>query len=183
MGAEFLRSGYGNVTGTEGSTSIIDSIVNLLNLLEAQHRELIGLGQSKREVLISGQTERLAAIVQQESKLVKLVQATESNLLGQVREAFSQFGYDGVTVSDLIVCLHKAEHKRALTEARERLIKATEELRALTALNQDLVRQSLAFVEHTLDVLTDSPEAHLTYPKPNQATQQATRRVFFDQKA
>jgi flagellar biosynthesis/type III secretory pathway chaperone len=162
----------------------IQPLIEHLQRLVDYHTQLIGYGEEKREILVSGQTERLNSITQQEIKWIKQIQQTELSLRGHVDQWMHDRGIEinGPTIHDVVSALDQIEDKRTVREWRDRLLQSVGQLQKMNRLNQSLVEQSLTFVEHTLDILTESPESELTYSKPSPNKQQP-RRGFFDKKA
>jgi hypothetical protein len=65
-----------------------------------------------------------------------------------------------------------------LTSYREELIRIVSELRSANELNQQLLEQSLSFVNMSLDLLTDSPEDDFIYKKPTQSPMNSYRSLI-----
>jgi flagellar biosynthesis/type III secretory pathway chaperone len=159
---------------------IIESLEELITI----HEQLVQHGTDKTKILVSGSIEGLSQIVQHEGRLMKQLNHTEAELRSEVTKSLGESGVaiNGATISDLIISLFRANDKKVLRETRDRLLSSARELKQITALNQDLVKQSLAFVEHSLDILTDNGESEFTYSKPNPGIK-PPRRGVFDKKA
>lgn len=140
---------------------VLDNLVNL-------HRALYTLAVQKKDVLIKGDIDALNQITQQEQKLIKAVNATESARVQIVQDIFHEKGLSLTehTLLELMKTLTGVEEKSRLKEYREELIRIVSELREANELNQQLLEQSLSFVNHTLDLLTDTPEDDFIYKKP-----------------
>jgi flagellar biosynthesis/type III secretory pathway chaperone len=164
--------------------STIHNIVEHLKELITLHEQLVRYGKDKTGILVSGPIEHLSPIVQHEGRLMKQMNQAEAALRSEVAKSLETSGValDRPTISDLIISLFRADEKKVVREARDRLLALTQQLKEITALNQDLVKQSLAFVEHSLDILTDQPVSEFTYSKPN-LNVHSPRRGLFDKKA
>jgi flagellar biosynthesis/type III secretory pathway chaperone len=162
--------------------ALYDVLENLTNL----HRALYTLAVEKKEVLIKGDLEALTRITQQEQKLVRAVEANESSRIELVRKLFAEKGasLSEGSLLELIKLWTGAEEKLRLTNYRNELIRIVSELRTANELNQQLLEQSLSFVNHSLDLLTYSPEEDFLYKKPTgyNGNNQASRS-FINKKA
>lgn len=163
-------------------SQLYDLLDNLLNL----HRALYTLAAQKKDVLIKGDIETLTLITQQEQKLIKAVNASEAARMQAVQEILANLGLSitSPTLFDLTKSLTSVEDKSRLKSYREELIRIVSELRQANELNQQLLEQSLSFVNHSLDVLTDTPEDDFIYKRPlgHQGASQASRS-FINKKA
>ncbi|MGD8190286.1 flagellar protein FlgN [Brevibacillus ginsengisoli] len=161
---------------------LYEMLDNLLNL----HRALYTLAEQKKDVLIKGNVEALTLMTQQEQKLIKAVNASEAARSQVIHDILAEKGLSLAepTLYELIKSLTSIEEKSRLKSYREELIRIVSELRQANELNQQLLEQSLSFVNHSLDILTDTPEDEFIYKKPigHQGAQQASRS-FINKKA
>jgi len=162
-------------------TALYEILENLTHL----HRALCTLAMKKKDVLIRNEVDQLVAITQQEQKLIKAVAAAEEARLEAVRALYAEKGMtsgDG-TLADLIKLITAAEDKARLTHYRNELIRIVSELREANELNQQLLEQSLSFVNRTLDLITDSPEEDFIYSRPASDAYRNANRNFINKKA
>ncbi|MGC5324888.1 flagellar protein FlgN [Brevibacillus sp. SYSU BS000544] len=162
--------------------SLYDVLDNLLNL----NRALYTLAVQKKDVLIKGDMDALVQMTQQEQKLIKAITTTEASRIQVINEIFAEKGLPLAehTLLGLTKALTNVDQKSRLTKYREELIRIVSELREANELNQQLLEQSLSFVNHSLDLFTDTPEDDFIYRKPigNQAMYQPNRS-FINKKA
>ncbi|WNC17838.1 flagellar protein FlgN [Brevibacillus brevis] len=163
----------------------MEMLYELLDNLIQLHKALYTLAVQKKDVLIKGNVDELVAITRQEQKLVKGITAAETARLSVVRELTAEKGFtlqDG-TLAELIKLTISAEEKRRLTALRNELSRIVFELRDANELNQQLLRQSLSFVNMTLDLITDTPEDEFIYGNPTSEGYRQASRTFFNKKA
>lgn len=164
----------------------METLYDLLDNLIRLHKALYTLAIRKKDVLVKGDVDELLAIVRQEQKLVKGITAAETARLDVVKELSAEKGLslqEG-TLAELIKLTTSAEEKTRLTACRSELIRIVTELRDANELNQQLLEQSLSFVNMTLDLLTDTPEDDYIYGKPSTMdSYRQANRTFFNQKA
>jgi flagellar biosynthesis/type III secretory pathway chaperone len=162
-------------------TALYEILDNLTNL----HRALYTLAIQKKDVLIKNEVDQLVAITQQEQKLIKAVAAAEDARLEAVRVIYAEKGIalGESSLAELIKLTTGAEDKSRLTHYRNELIRIVSELREANELNQQLLEQSLSFVNRTLDLITDSPEEDFIYSNPAADAYRNPNRNFFNKKA
>ncbi|MCF6093413.1 flagellar protein FlgN [Microaerobacter geothermalis] len=170
----------------------IQPLIAVMDDLVEQHQELLKLGYRKKESLISGTIDELAKIVQEEGRIVRSVAKLEDERQKTV-ELFlcsSGLSLSDVTMTDVIQFVTHSKEKKQLLEIQEKLTQTIQEIQELNQLNQQLLEQSLAFVNHSIQLMTETPEQNMIYKKPNQKRMgqdaqhhPGSSRGFFDAKA
>ncbi|WP_328211819.1 flagellar protein FlgN [Brevibacillus centrosporus] len=160
----------------------MEMLYELLDNLIQLHKAMYTLSTHKKDVLIKGNVDELVAITRQEQKLIKGVTAAETARLNVVRELTAEKGFtlqEG-TLAELIKLTTSAEEKTRLTTCRNELSRIVYELRDANELNQQLLKQSLSFVNANLDLLLDTPEEDFIYRKPvgTTATNNLNRNII-----
>ncbi|MCM3079649.1 flagellar protein FlgN [Brevibacillus invocatus] len=162
----------------------METLYDLLDNLIQLHKAMFTLAEQKKKVLINGEIDELVAITRREQQLIKGVTAAEAARQSVVRELSGEKGLtlqEG-TLAELIKLTTSAEEKQRLSSYREELTRIVGELRDANELNQQLLKQSLSFVNMTLDLITDTPEDDYIYGRPTHDIKQANRN-FFNKKA
>lgn len=161
---------------------LFETLENLLNLNKA----LYTLAIEKKPFLIQGKIDEIVRITHQEQKLIKAVQTTEAIRIELVQEIMTEKGIalrEG-TISELAKSLTGANDKMKLIHYRDELLRVVTELREANELNQQLLEQSLSFVEMSLDLLTDTPEDDFVYKNPKlQMGNPSLARSYINKKA
>lgn len=123
----------------------------LSNLLE-YHEALLVLGKEKVEVIQNKDIERFEKITLEEQVLVKKIEQAEAERIRILKKLFpSETG--NFTLAECIEKTADSEHKENIKELRRRLVLVVEELRHCNDLNRQLVRESLNYVNFTLDLV------------------------------
>lgn len=163
----------------------IEALLEMMNRLQEAHVALLELTKSKRQILISNEVEQLNQIVNKENKMMRNIGELDQQRIRIVNEYLISRGYTPnprVSISDLVKVIFKAEDKIALAEAQKSLLSIIEQLKEHHALNQQLIEQSLAFIDYSLDLVMGAPEDDAIYRNPMQ--QRSTNRSgVFDTKA
>ncbi|TDQ36928.1 flagellar protein FlgN [Aureibacillus halotolerans] len=147
---------------------MISSVLKEMNEL---HLQLLELAQQKRVALLNNSITDLQRITEQEEQLV-----------GHIANHFSELSTGGVEkVNELIVPLEEPE--RGLSnEALNELLGSVEKLKLVNNENQQLVQQSLYFVQRTLDIAVPTGNDYNYAPNQPASSSQGAYRTF-DSKA
>lgn len=162
----------------------VASLVACLENLNLCYVRLIELAEEKRTILIQNQKDKLMPIVNQENRLIKELQAVEK----QREQIFSNFMQENgleakapLSVSDIAKMTVSLQDKKRLLACGERLSESVNKLRDLNHFNQEMIAQSLEYVQYTLDLIV--PEDDVTYQNPERMTQQKKSASIFDARA
>jgi len=164
----------------------INQIAEILERFIEIHTMLIELAKEKTPVLVSNQIEGLNAILSKERKLVSELNALDAKRVQLTGDYLIARGYvpdPRVNISDLIRLTFKADEKLMLQALQERLLNSIAELRLANELNQQLIEQSLEFIDYSLDLLIEPPGEDMIYQNPNQPTGKSTTTLMFDSRA
>ncbi len=137
-------------------------------------------------MLVHNQIDLLSAIMQKENKLLGQVSVLDQQRIQDINEYLISRGYTPnphITVSDLIRVIFKSEEKRDLAEAQRGLMTILEELREINSLNQQLIQQSLLFIDYSLDLISGSSEDDVVYQHPKQTGYGMKPAGYFDTRA
>lgn len=148
--------------------SMMNALYESLEYLLQLHKTLLAVASEKKEILIKGDTDGLVRIMQQEQRLVKAIEAAESARINAFQSVLveRQYPISMETLEDLIKMTTSAEEKARLSGLRDELLRIVSELRAANELNQQLLEQSLSFVQMSFELMTEPPEDDYIYRKP-----------------
>ena len=165
----------------------IQQVKRVLQQLLAAHQELLALEKKKEQVLIEDRTQELVPILHDESKILKKINELENEREYWVEQYFlsKAFQQDSYTIRDLIQLVTHREEKENFIDLRQELQQIIEKLGQQNQLNQQLIRQSLDYVNLTLSIFTEEPDQGFTYKKDHASSNKASQpsRSFFDTKA
>ncbi|KZE64236.1 hypothetical protein AWM68_14145 [Fictibacillus phosphorivorans] len=147
-------------------------MTSLLERLFNAHHDLLALGERKTEVLKSGDMKALDVLLKEEDLQVKKLQVIEKDRM---------LKFANVTLGDVLEQAEEPE-KAKLVYLQDQLIHTFDALKSRNELNQQLLEQSLQYVNMTLSMVQPTNEP-VTYgnSKKNGYTNQATS--LFDSKA
>lgn len=164
----------------------VQAIVQWLSQLNDIHLQLLELGERKKQVLIDNHVNELTHLTNQEANLMKQVAELEERWLAEIANFLEAKGYTpdpSMTMSDFTKLIFNEDDKEALTAAQHQLLATVEQLKELNALNQQLIEQSLSFIDYTLDLMTEDPADTITYENPTKQGKSGSGKGIFDTKA
>ncbi len=147
-------------------------MTSLLERLFKSHTDLLALGERKTEVLKLGDMKALDVLLKEEDLQVKKLQVIE-------KERLTKFA--NVTLGDVLEQAEEPEKERLLV-LQNRLIEMYEALKSRNQLNQELLEQSLQYVNMSLSMVQPQFEPDL-YSKHNADEYPINNMSLFDSKA
>lgn len=148
----------------------------ILQQMIVVHEKLLQVGKEKQAAIIKGDPDLLLTIFPKESALLK-----EIGLLEDKRQA-ETLSYQSLSMSQIIECSTSAKEKEELLLHQSNLKAKLQELVAQQELNQQLIENSLAYINSMLGLFTQKQEPSLTYSARNFSKEQSYSRSFFDAK-
>ncbi|ULL19457.1 flagellar protein FlgN [Paenibacillus sp. H1-7] len=162
-----------------------EALIQTMTTLNDIHESLLELGERKKQVLIRNDVEQLMQIVAKENKLIKQI----NELDGQRVEAIGQYmiekGYKPnpkVTVSDLTKIVFNVDDKKLLLGKQKQLLGTIQKLREMNQLNQQLIEESMKFINYSLDVIV-GPDDDGFYHNPSQRSKGFNKTGYFNARA
>jgi len=164
----------------------IQDIIQIMQELNAAHEDLLILENKKKEALVHNRTDELVKHLHEQSKVTKRIAALEEERLKMVELWLAQKGIlrGRMMLPDLIKLTPYHKDKETLRTLGKELQERIEELRNLNHFNQQLIEQSLSYIDFTLSLVTNEPERYVTYERMDRSPKPAAgTRSFFDSKA
>ncbi|MFC4811619.1 flagellar protein FlgN [Paenibacillus sp. GCM10023250] len=154
-------------------------IIELLDRLIVAHERLLVVSKEKTQSIIRNDLNALNAVIRSEMKLVNEIRELESQRTTESSRMMSAISgrafFRKVTLKQLIAVVFDAEHRIALQNQHVRLSELLQELKQVTAHNQELIRQSLDFIRFSIDIFVSPVDESLTYSHPQHAPWNASR--------
>ena len=141
------------------------------------HEKLIVLSEEKQEALVERDVKRLTEVMNKEKELLQKLRSSEEKRQ-QITHKLA--GQTDQTLKDVLGILSPPV-KRMVENRAADLKEKAEKLQRMNDLNEELLRDGMAFVHHMIGHLTTTNQS-ITYGRPNQKPMQ-TPRGYFDTKA
>ncbi len=155
----------------------IEKMTDVIEELMEQHLELTTLALQKTEAIKNSDMESLSTLLMKERKQIAAIVQLEEKRQRLVEKIFEKLHVDHQekTISQLLEHLDDTTEKEQLEKAVTRLVEVIVSLRQAEQLNDQLIQQSLEFVQLSLDMLQPSVK-NIQYnnqrtdePRPNQS--------------
>lgn len=161
----------------------LENITNCIILLANLHEELLTISKEKTESIKSGNMESLSKLLMQERKQLQAIEQAEEKRQAIVEDIFIHLKVSPKekTVSELMNYLNSEQDKEQLNAVVARLVNVIVKLREIERLNNDLILQSMQFVQLSLDMLQPSAKS-INYNEKS-GKQESLKRTVFDSKA
>jgi hypothetical protein len=151
--------------------SIALMITHLEKLLSL-HRTMLELTESKRQALVDNQVNEIAGYVNQESRLIKQVSEMDIELRSAVAVYVGERGLKpkaGITVSEIVNLVDNHVERETIKQIQLELLDTIHEIKRSNAINEQLIEQSLAYINYSLDLYTGSFAQDSVYQNPMQS--------------
>ncbi len=160
--------------------AIIDSLQTLLDV----HKKLVAIGDEKVELVKTGNISALETLLREEAKLMRTLEITEKIRMKQVEAYLAKHGIakKDATLSDVKKAATAAERER-LDALQSELVAVIDELKWKNERNQELIEESLRFVELSLDLIAPHKEDIAYNPHDDGDDDYVIGHSLFDRKA
>lgn len=123
------------------------SLKDILSL----HEDLLQLSFEKKDILIKGDTDQLRVITSKEQKYIKAIQKKDQELQLNCNNFLGNESTQ-TTLNDVIKMVDD-QTKEILMEIKQKLVEVLGLIKTQNDTNQQLINQSLQFIEVSLDLL------------------------------
>ncbi|GAB6927552.1 hypothetical protein JCM10914A_15350 [Paenibacillus sp. JCM 10914] len=164
----------------------VRSIIDYMKRQDELHEQLIAAGQDKRQAILDNDVERLTSVMTKENRLLKQVAETERQRQDAADEFLREKGIRSqlqLTVTEMTRLVFNPDEKNELLQVQQQLMDRLMALKELNAMNKELIEQSLAFIDYSLNLLVSRPEDDLLYQHPKQQQSAGKGRSMFDTRA
>ena len=143
------------------------------------HEELIQLSHSKREEIKRGDLDQLSKVLIQERKQVQLISQKETERHEIVKGLFDeqQVTDQEYTMTNVLALVEDGNEREQLEKIMSKLINVIVELRDIEKLYNDLMIQSMQFVQLSLDLLQPSL-SRMNYDNKKNSQASSDQSVF-----
>lgn len=157
------------------------TIKDIITALLDEHQKLIAIAEEKTESIKTNNIDALSKLLMKERKQVQIITQLEDKRQKAVELYFQEKNQSNQekTISNLLELMDDDEK-----ELEQKVLKLVEEivkLKQVEQLNQELIEQSMAFVQLSLDMLQPSEKNRNYTETPN--GEQHDHRSVFDSRA
>lgn len=155
-----------------------DQLVTVMERLLDLHKSLLEKAYEKTTVIEKGDIDALNTLIKEEQKLLTTINKFEQVRQQVVRNFLTPFHVEeeDFTISTCLTYIHDSK-KDKLAGLREELLEVAQNLQSQNELNSQLVKQSLQFVQMSLDMFyPKTPE--FNYGPPKQSGPSTSNSLF-----
>ena len=165
--------------------SLSEELKSTLTEEKKGYDDLYSLGQKKRQAVIDRDLTTLSAITDEEQEMADSLKALEQKRTRILKDMSSVLGHDDeiLTVTEIINALNgQPEEQKALTEARDSLVKSATNMQFLNQENKVLLEQAMEMVDFDLTLYKSMRQAPETanYGRDAENTGDILGRSGFD---
>jgi len=159
--------------------SLAEKLVDILNKEADIYSDLYGISENKTKVLVSGKVSELDNLTRIEESFVFSLGKLEDLREETVKEIAKALDVkpDNITISFLASKLEE-EQKSKLEAARNRLSKILEKINATNELNSKLIKNSLEYIEFSINLLSDTFVCDNNYGISGKSKSQSKRNLM-----
>ncbi|MDE5414041.1 flagellar protein FlgN [Alkalihalobacterium chitinilyticum] len=160
------------------------AVIAVLADLTKLHKTFNEIAREKTDVIQKNDMPALDVLIKKEGALIHQLRKLEQDRMIVVEEYLKSKGLvtEGVTMDQLLELAPK-EEQPILTKIHRALMSEIDKLKQNNELNQQLIEDSLRFVNLSLDLMAPEPD-DVTYQRPMQKNYEAgSSRSIFDSKA
>jgi flagellar biosynthesis/type III secretory pathway chaperone len=164
----------------------IQRLIDILNQLDDVHQSMLVSGQTKKEAIIKDDINALIQIMNQESRMMKQITSLEEERVAACQAFLREKGIKSalnLNITELARLVFDPEKKAALQQAQSALSMTLEKLKRVNDLNQQLLAQSLTFIDYSLNLFGGGPEYEATYQHPSGNSNTGPITGLFDARA
>lgn len=163
-------------------TLLIDRLIEVLNKETAMYEVILKLSKNKNEVIVEGKVSELESITSlEQSVIIQLgkLEIEREELVDKLAVQLKVKASD-ISLASLEKMLSK-EHAEKLKGCHKVLPKLINELREVNTLNSKLIRNSLEYIDFSINILTNAGSTGNNYGNSGQSND-SKKRNFFDMK-
>ncbi|RKQ35579.1 flagellar protein FlgN [Oceanobacillus halophilus] len=160
----------------------VESIIQSIEKLVSVHEELLIISKEKTKIIKEGSIEKLQALLVKERKQTRLLERAELHRQSEVEKWLIKKGIssENVRISNMLTHVEISNDKEKLASVTTELTEKITMLKLQEELNQALLKQSMQFVQLSMELLNPSI-ANINYGNQNQDSKPIKQSLFDSQ--
>ena len=163
-------------------TGMVKKLIEIIGKEAEIYETLLRLSREKTDIIVQGKVTELENITKVEQSLVLRLAKLEQSREDLVEKLSKEIGMDAenITVSQLGKVFPEDQSKE-LARCQEKMTSVFKDLKDSNELNTKLIKNSLEYIDFSINVLSNAGSAGDTYGKSGQSNDPG-KRNFFDVK-
>jgi len=160
-------------------TLLVNDLIGILDEEANIYEEVLNISKDKKDIIIAGKVTDLEKLVKVEQTLILKISGLELKREQLVDKLSAQIRADSneITVSELLKHL-EGEQAAALRKRQEKIIDVINELRNTNALNSKLIKNSLDFINFSMNLIASFDVNDNNYGNNGQSNDSKKRNLF-----
>lgn len=139
----------------------------MIEILKKQleiYKEILKISEDKTDIIVEDKVDALKPMVDREEALISQYISLEKQRIGIIKEFASSKGIDEVLkINDL--CGYFPDDAEEMKRLKDEILDTTKKIKVKNALNQELVKNSLDYINFSVGLITGSNRGTGTYGK------------------
>ncbi|MFE4712079.1 MULTISPECIES: flagellar protein FlgN [Paenibacillus] len=164
----------------------LTTLIELLERLDEVHIQMLDLAATKKQAIMENKIEMLIQIINKESKQMKTIEQLEEERAQAIHAFLQGAGIRSnlkLNLSELSRLVFDLDDKQRLLHIQKKLAGTLQQLKEANALNQQLIQQSLSYIDFSIESMSYYSETEATYHHPAEKSGGVQRSGLFDTRA
>lgn len=161
----------------------VQLLIESLTQMDELYVGLLDIMEQKKQAILNRNYDELVRTLSRESKMVKTIEEREKHLVTSAQAFLQSKGIKSqleLTISEILRLVFDPEEKQQLDDVRKKLGDHLVESKRVNALNQELITQSLSFIDFSLNLMIGGEDDDTTYSPPKAQDRKPVMRSMFD---
>ncbi len=161
----------------------IKQLIDILNRQTMVYESILKLSKQKTDLIVAGKIKELENLVKLEQVLVLQISRLEQQREETIESLSSQLAlqHEDISITNLLTHL-KEEQQAQLISFQKRMKETIEELKNTNDLNAKLIKQSLEYIEFSMNMITGTSVSGTQYEDKGTTKDSKGTRSLFDVK-
>lgn len=164
----------------------LTTLIDLLERLDEIHLQMLDLAASKKQAIMENKVESLIQILNKESKYMKAIEQLEREREQAIYAFLQQAGIRSnlqLNLTELSRLVFDLDDKQKLLHIQKKFAATLQALKEANSLNQQLIQQSLSYIDFSIESMSYYSETEATYHHPAERPGGVQRSGLFDTRA
>lgn len=161
-------------------------LIDLLERLDEVHLQMLDLAAHKKQAIMENKVEGLIQILNKESKHMKAIEQLDREREQAVYAFLQQAGIRSnlkLNLTELSRLVFDLDDKQKLLHIQNKFAVTLQALKEANSLNQQLIQQSLSYIDFSIESMSYYSETEATYHHPAERPGGVQRSGLFDTRA
>jgi flagellar biosynthesis/type III secretory pathway chaperone len=163
----------------------VNNVITVLEQLTEAHVQLNDIAKDKRAAIMANDLDVLTKTMKAESKWIKRITELDQARIDVSIRLLEENGVKSqrnVTLHQLFGVVYNLEQRAKLSNLERQLKEQLNELRQRNELNQQLLQQSIDFVQFSIEIIVPQPDESYIYRNPAEHKPGSSKSGMYNKK-